>query len=483
MLDRIYRIHPRFLPLLALFLCVLGARLWLVNRYGNALPYWDQWDGEGGELLRPWLDGQLHPADLFIPHAEHRIVPTRLTALALAAITGRWDARREMIFNAALVAAIAVALANLLAGERRRTAAASLGVAALFALPFAWENTLAGFQSQFYYLLGASLLTLWGLGTRPAGSPGWWLGAAGAFGALVCMGSGLLAAMAVGLWTLCRLVPARRGPTGGELATLAVCLAAVALGVWTRVPVPQHAGLRVENAGKFVVALGRCLAWPRVTEPAWGLVMAAPLALLAVAHFARPAAAADPAADRRLLLGTWVALQAAAMAYARGAGDFPPQSRYMDLLGLGALLSALALPGLVARAPAGWRRETAAALAGLWGACLLVGLGGLTEKNFTRDLPERTARQGSGAAAAYRYLATGDRRLLLDGPPDDAHVPYPNVPYLLDLLDHPGIRRLLPDPVGKATHLGDLGGGLFLVGLAGLLPALKRRRQGPAAYP
>lgn len=484
----------------ALFLCVLGARLWLIGHYGNALPFWDQWDAEGGEVIRPWLDDQLRFADLLRPHAEHRIFLTRLTALGLTAANGQWDARLEMVFNAFLAAFLAVGLAW---GLRRALfprfqGLVLLGTTALFSLPFAWENTLAGFQSQFYFLMGNSLLALWGLGTRRAGSVGWFLGVAGALAACFSMGSGLLAALAVGIWIILRALGERRGPGGGELGTLLVCVAVAALGWQLRVSVPQHDTLRAEGVGSFVAALGRGLAWPRVTKPGWGLPMVAPLVVLAIVHWgggyrrhgrgaaennaAAGVTATGRGADYLLGLSVWVLLQAAAMAYVRGGEALPPPSRYMDLLALGTLLSALALAWLVAEAvPPGPWRELSAAGAGLWAACLLVGLGDLTTQDFSGYLPERRTRQAAGAEATRRYLVDdADRRLLLDAPPDDAYTPYPNGAYLLDLLDHPGIRRLLPmgfhrepvtaGPLSRVAESFVRGGGiLFVLGTTGLL--------------
>jgi hypothetical protein len=43
--DNLWLIYP-----LAGALVVIGAKLWLVARYGNPTPYWDQWDAEGVTL-------------------------------------------------------------------------------------------------------------------------------------------------------------------------------------------------------------------------------------------------------------------------------------------------------------------------------------------------------------------------------------------------------------------------------------------------
>ena len=47
---------------------------------------------------------------------------------------------------------------------------------ATFGLPFAWENTLQGFQSSFYFLELFSVLALWMIASPQTGSRAWWLG-------------------------------------------------------------------------------------------------------------------------------------------------------------------------------------------------------------------------------------------------------------------------------------------------------------------
>ena len=73
----------RALPYVAFASILLGIKLLIINHFGNATPYWDQWDVEADHLYRPWMDGSLRWNDLFIPHNEHRIFTTRISALLL----------------------------------------------------------------------------------------------------------------------------------------------------------------------------------------------------------------------------------------------------------------------------------------------------------------------------------------------------------------------------------------------------------------
>lgn len=75
--------------LAGLFLLVAGARFWLIQRYALAAPCMDQWDGEGGTLIKPWAEGRFQPGMLFTPHNEHRVALTGLLTLGLFAANGQ----------------------------------------------------------------------------------------------------------------------------------------------------------------------------------------------------------------------------------------------------------------------------------------------------------------------------------------------------------------------------------------------------------
>lgn len=55
----------------ALFLLVVGVRLWMISIYSSSLPIRDQWDYEGATVFKPWLDGTFRVSDLFRPHNGH----------------------------------------------------------------------------------------------------------------------------------------------------------------------------------------------------------------------------------------------------------------------------------------------------------------------------------------------------------------------------------------------------------------------------
>jgi hypothetical protein len=63
----------QMLLFVSLFLIVIGSRAVVINYGGNPTPFTDEWDGEGANLLKPYLQGTLTIGDLFHTHNEHVI--------------------------------------------------------------------------------------------------------------------------------------------------------------------------------------------------------------------------------------------------------------------------------------------------------------------------------------------------------------------------------------------------------------------------
>ena len=281
-------IETRWLEYLALFLVVVGARLWLVFLYGSPVPIMDQWDGEGATLFKPWLEGTLRISDLFQPHNEHRILLSRLLALGLLALNGQWDAQLEMAVNALLCGAmavlIAVALVKLFGPDLRTLIVLVVGLWS--ALPYGHENTLWAFESSFYFLLFFSLLAIWGLALHPLFSWRWWAGAAGLVLACLSMASGFFAALVLLGLSALRLITRRR-LNRDSVILIVLCCAVVAIAFYFRTTVPGHAAIRANSFRVWANFFGSCLAWPFCGTPAACLIMYLPAGLLVVRYLSK----------------------------------------------------------------------------------------------------------------------------------------------------------------------------------------------------
>lgn len=420
----------------------------MISGYGSALPIHDQWDGEAAFLFKPWLENTLRWSDLFSPHNEHRLVLSRLLALGLLQANGQWDGLLEMTVNAVLCGliglGIAAGLLRILGSEYRFPVLAA--VTLWLALPYAYENTLWGFQSSFYFLLFFSFLTIWGLGFFPAYSPNWWLGAIGAVLAFLSTATGFFAAGVVLILEAIRILLKRR--RFSEAAPTCLCaIAIVALGLYFRVTYPPHEALRAASAGAWFNVFTRSLAWPYCTMPIMIVVMYLPWA---IGTFLMVRTSEAPSRSRTEILfgiGVWVIAHAAAIAYVRAEnGNLPIASRYMDILGLGAVLNALSVIAFMRSVPWTGKRRIAALVFGvIWIAGLLGTAAELSvEKLWSGPgkealLPMEANLRGYVATHDRQYL-TGDR-------------PYADAKRLGEFLDDPTIRKILPAIIRPAVPI------------------------------
>lgn len=435
-----------FCLLLAGFaLGLFGGKLWLVAAAGFDLPNMDAWDAEADHLLRPFVEGRPILPEIFRPQNEHRLVTTKLHALGLfLANDHQWSVLLELVANAVVHTCCAVAL--LLLARRWLCGPWLLAFAALllllFASPFAWENTLNGFQVQFYYLLLFSLLQLWLTLGEPASAgftPRWFVGHTCGALAVVSMASGFFASLIILGLAGERLLRARRlAPQ--PLVTALVALALVIAGILLKNPFPGHDVLRVHSLGAFAVATLQLLAWPSPGLLPWLLAPVCWFLFREARHW-RTASTTDPVL--RALLA-WSLLQCLALAYARGGGDQVLSSRYLDLVALNLALAFV----LLVNACTGRRRVV---LAGTWlvaAAALLVHVGDVQWRGaIAPDLALHARQQ----AHTRDYVRTLDPRHILDHPWPE--IPYISEPGLIERLASPALRAVLPPGIRRPVSL------------------------------
>jgi hypothetical protein len=332
----------RFSPwLAALFLVVLGAKLWLVQLYGSPLPLWDQWY-EAELFFRPWVEGHLTWQVFFAPDNGHRIFFTRLLDLIVIRLNGRWEPLLQMTVNAFMhttyVCGLAFCLWDFL-GRKNGWFVCFL-LAPFFALPYAGENAIWAITLE-YFLDLFTLVTLVVLGFARPGGRWWWLGLAAAFTGLFTMTSGLLAPMTVGGLMILRAIKHRRIERG-NLITLIFCLSVIGLGMALGVTAEGDRPLRAHTLAEFTSALVRNLTWLFFDAPGMACFIFLPLVLLMALYF-RQNFQESRAAELLLGLGLWSVLQSAALAYGRGnyGGAFPV-SRYLDILNVFVIASLFA---------------------------------------------------------------------------------------------------------------------------------------------
>jgi hypothetical protein len=446
----------------SLLLTGLGAKLWLIHKFSTPLPFWDQWE-DARVVFAPYFEGKLSLAALFSPHNEPRIFFTRVYDLVLLLLNGQWDGELLMVLNAMIHCAIIAGLGLFMTRslEMRYWTLIWLPLVLALALPFAWENTLAGFHSMFYFLLLFTLLTIWLLGSQAPGSPRWRSGVLAAVMALFTLSSGFLAVWAALGWIT---IQVWRAPQNWkrQVPVLAVWAVLTIAGVMLKANVKHHQALQAHSLAEFATALGSNLAWPWIVLPPFA--PANLFALVALAWFVlRAEEDCRPAEGMTLGIGLWVVLQGAAAAYARGAGGKGPGWRYMDSNSLILAANCFAIAFLLQNHLRANRFKIIWRLAFiLWGIACCSGLALLTARAWRIDIPERRFEQYCQLLNARAYMATGDIRVLdrkphpqlplYEGDPD-APKPHHEGDKFVRYLSLPRIRDILPACVRDPLHV------------------------------
>lgn len=437
-------------------LVVIGAKCWMIARYGNPIPFWDQWDAEGAILYPRFFDGTLRLSDLLAAHNEHRILLTRLWSLLLLELEGYWDPILQMTANTLLLGGFVGLFITAFRPVLARTPWLAFAAFAtiMFALPFGWENTLAGFNSQWYFVLLTGVSGLVAIVAAAAFSPCWWIGFLLLVVSYFCTAAGALS-MSAGFAV--SLMQFAAGPRRGKRELLALALLAMAAAAMVGdIPaLAHHVPLKAHSVTEFLRSAIRIASWPAALGP-----VPAILQLFCALLINAPAAAASirvirqrpPIADRQWLLPAlagWSVLQMAAIAY--GRATVPTNSRYFDLFLIGVLLNGASLLYLVTTWRDSWLRgRRGLAAVALW--LLLIGPGSAatTVWQSIHTLPILANAWQAEIENMRAFLVTNDRRVLENKPPLD--IPYPDANRLAAIASMPVVRAILPPAlVGEAS--------------------------------
>lgn len=429
----------------ACLLAIAGAKFWLIDALGSQTPFWDDW-GEATAVFAPYVDGKLRLANFFVQQNEHRIVFTRAASLALLILNHFWNPVLEMKFNALIhVAAFGLFLAVVCqAVAKEAYFTFCVFTAFLIAIPFGWENTLSGFQSQFYFLLLFSIASLWFLYRSAAWRLGWWCGMLCAIAAYFSMGSGAHTVAAGIVIALTQMLSGRRRGLSEWLAVIAqaALFAAMVIDIPT---VREHASMQAHSVMQFAGAFFSAAHWPISLPPLLAAaILYAPVALVAILTV-RERPAKDDHKWFVVGMGAWAILQVASLAY--GRADYPLFSRYLDIMVFGVVVSFLCLLMVLnaAKRP-DWPLR---ALTAIWVLAVVTGAGGQAVSYLPGQLAEKHRQSTAETMNLSRYLATGDISYLKDKPLFD--IPLPSADALASIVSKPEIRAILPPSLLPAS--------------------------------
>lgn len=439
------------LPVLAL-VCVAMARTVYVSLYGAALPYWDQWDQLDFQL-RPWFDSTWHFAQLFAPHMAHRIAFTRIISFVLATINGHvFDNLVEAYVNAFIYAllwgVLCAALMYRDASKARRwlivIASIALGV-----LPFDWENTLIGYQNQFYLLELGAVVMIAIAAYRACTASTLILLVVLAITNLFTMASGLLAAPTAAFAIL--LCAWRNQEKSIHLPIALVAMALITIfGLVLLKHAPSDTALHAKDASEYFKSLVVAMMWP-LQSPLFGsmwwvftaLVWAPCVVWLCLFFRTRRA---EPNEIFATSIAGWVFLQCLAIAYARGHDMQYLPSRYCEIPAIGLAANLWLALKLAGKGSA--MRWVAPVV-----CVAIILIGWVFWYRTPGDLASMRQRHIFTTVETYnvqRYLAGVPLPVL---PPNSQEIPYPTAARLRALLDNTAIRALLPPSAFPPTDL------------------------------
>ena len=416
----------------AFIFIVFGAKVVIISNFGSSVPFWDQWDGQADILYRPWFEGTLRWTDLFINHNEHRIFTTRVLSLLLLYLNkGVWDPMFEMYVNAALhTGALVLLLFLLQKGLQAGTLYTVFFFASLlFAVPYGHENTLAGFQAQFYFLLLFSFIFLWAVTRFGMGSKLWLpVIVFTAILSFFSLASGALT-IAAGVGTLVTRWLCGIQRTRSTFLLILLLIAAFAIALYFTPVVPHHAGLKAKSLLDLTIA---------ILSATGGGVLYIPVAVFMIRQFQKKPSAFDHSWFV-FALCLWVVGQIIAIAYGRSTGVL--SSRYLDLFAIGLLLNGYCLLLMLQEAVSGKLLKNSALL---W-LFLVVGGIGFFIPSIAKEIGEKKAACLRYEDNVRGYLETGEITFLTKAPYEE--IPYPDAMRLKSFLDNKTISSILTPAV------------------------------------
>lgn len=434
----------RLLLYSAFSLLFIGLRLWVIYKYGNATPFFDQWGGEGLGLYKPFVEGTLTWHNLLSPHNEHFIFIPRLLALTLFYFNKGWNPMLQMLVNVGIHLTFLLLLIKYFEKAIGRNYLPALLIFSLllFGIPFAWENILVGFQSAIYLAFLFSLCALWLIVTNEPFCLRWWAGVVFGMLAFFSLASGAFSfAAATAVSAIFYITKQRK--TKNQLVAIAVLAALFIVGVILTPRLPHQEVYKAHTWVDFYHAFKVVFGWPVGWDLISVVVRNLPIALFIFYIFKiRPAATDSKWFLFALCL--WSVSQVALIAYARTAGVLAP--RYKDLHAIPVIINLACLLLLIQSYTGNWRHFIR--MAGIaWIVIVSVSICNNGLKYLPDELASKHDWDLRSEANTANFIATGDINHL-KGKPDNS-IPDSNPDLLASIIAQPGMKEILPTNISR----------------------------------
>jgi len=423
--------------------------LLLIKHFGNATPFWDQWDAEADRLYKPFLEGTLSIEELFSPHNEHRILTTRLLALTLLEMNGIWNPLLQMVINSLIhigaLTVLAIMIINIVG--KKMTPIVLFFTFILFAIPYAWENTLAGFQSQFYFLILFSIISIWLLILTKPFTLKWWIGYCIGILGYFSLASGVFIFATSGLVLILQYILSLER-NKRLLGAIGIILISFIIGIYYT-PIDHHQALKATSFVQFLESMRAIMAWPlsiRIISP---LVRNLPIIIFLLVCIKSP----SKINDRMWFLIAmiiWMFAQTVSISYGRCLGNM--LSRYLDLYAIGVFINFACILAICRIVSERKRIYIMGALI-FWSIFIFYGLASYTINNSLAEIFQKAKTSNIQQNNCHKYIITKNISALEPKTEDDPslmrggyslEIPYPNPNRLATYLDDLTIQKILP---------------------------------------
>ncbi|TGN08049.1 hypothetical protein [Leptospira ilyithenensis] len=325
---------------LTVFFLVWSIRLLWIGLYGVDVPFWDQWDGEADSIYLPILRGDYDLKHLISQHNEHRIFFTRILSIVIFLLNGHWNTVLVMQIQAMIPGAIAGFLAQTF-WKINRSYSACLGIAVYFAAPLGTENMLWGFQSQFYFMVLFSVISIYYSSFGESNRK--FVLSAFVFSvfAFFNIASGALVAFVISVVSCLKLI---FGLSEDKKKTILISISFLLLFVFeiffTKLP-SGHEELHASDYHTYLNSLSLYMGWPGINKIGFGYyIHGFTFSLFFIILIFKREKLKNPYVQYLISLQIWIYAQILLLVYARGGGsEANIANRYLDILSLGPLFT------------------------------------------------------------------------------------------------------------------------------------------------
>jgi len=415
------------------FSIVFGSMLWIIENFSLSIPYYDEWDAEADWLYRHYEDGNLGISSIFTPHNGHRLILTRLTALALYALNGGWDPQLQMIVSALLHATTCIVLIRFFLMENQRSCSLLpiLSTVILFAIPFSWISITVAFQTQFYFMILFSILALRSL-INSQYLPGYMFSVL----AMSSMTPGAFVLPAFASAIIARAFQSRK-LSRNQILQCAISIFLFYMFVLTLHEDPAAKVYFAQHIQGFFISLLAAFSWPYRISLGIGFVIYVPLAFYLIRSITTSRGSLF-----LFSLGIFMVCQILAMAYFRGGEGVPPANRYWEIMIIGIWLNGMCAWHMTREKSIQFPKRFAIS----WLLLTAIGLANIGYQSLSDGLPDRKADSLATQSLILEFLETGNRDVILEKTP--SQISHSNANSLVMLLEDEQVREFLPSSLG-----------------------------------